>query len=256
MTLKTIDYDVVQHEVYAAGRAMPEGALETWLNAFAAAWPNRTPLALLDLGSGVGRFTPALAERFGGQVYGVEPSARMREIAESRAVHPRVEYLAGEAARIPLPDGAVDGVLMFLSLHHVRDRPAAAREIARVLRPGGVLQVVTGFSDLPAGASWWHQFFPSAAGIERRMFPHSADVAADFAAAGFGPAALDRIPVRQWDNIAAAAAQLRLRPYSTFEHMAGAEIVEGQAALERAAVDDTSGAPIMGLSDRMVLRRT
>src|SRR5205085_12557762 len=112
MTLKRVDYDLVRHEVYAAGRAMPHGALETWLDAFAGFWPGRTPLTLMDLGSGVGRFTPALADRFGGPVYGVEPSARMRRIAESGAAHPGVRCVAGEAARIPLPEGAVDGGLM------------------------------------------------------------------------------------------------------------------------------------------------
>src|SRR5579863_2019667 len=106
--LKRVDYDQVQHAAYAAGRAMAPGALETWLDAFAQGWPSRRPLALLDLGSGIGRFTPGLAERFGGPVYGVEPSSKMRAIAEASARHPAVSYLAGEVAHIPLDDAAVD----------------------------------------------------------------------------------------------------------------------------------------------------
>ena len=45
-------------------------------------------------------------------------------------VHSPSWTLAAEAARIPLQDATVDGVLMFLSFHHVPDKAAAAREIA------------------------------------------------------------------------------------------------------------------------------
>ena len=50
-----------------------------------------------------------------------------------------VRLLEGGAERIPLEDDAVDVVLASLSLMYVIDRAAAAREIARVLRPGGRL---------------------------------------------------------------------------------------------------------------------
>jgi len=255
VTLKPIDYDRVQHGVYAAGRALAPGVLEAWLDAFAEWWPPRSPLRLLDLGSGVGRFTPGLAERFGGPVYGAEPSTRMRAVAEASARHPAVSYLAGEAASIPLKDDAVDGALMFLSLHHVPDIPAAAVEIARVLRSNARLQIVSGFSDRPAGASWWHRFFPRAAEIERAMFPSVAEVEGPFAAAGLSLIALDRVRTLQWESVAAAARQLRLRPYSTFEHLTESEVVDGLARLERATRDPASHEPIFGLSDRMVLEK-
>jgi ubiquinone/menaquinone biosynthesis C-methylase UbiE len=256
VTLKAVDYDVVQHDVYAVGRAMAPGTLEAWMDAFAQWWPSRRPLRLLDLGSGVGRFTPALAARFGGPVYGVEPSVKMRAVAEASAGHPAVSYLAGEAAVIPLEDATIDGALMFLSLHHVPDLPAATTEIARVLRQNARLQIVSGFSDRAAGASWWHRFFPRAGEIERSMFPSAAQVVGPFAAAGLALVTLDRVRTLQWESVAAAAAQLRLRPYSTFEHLTEPEIVEGLARLEAAVGGDESAGPIYGFSDRMVLEKT
>jgi SAM-dependent methyltransferase len=45
----------------------------------------------------------------------------------------------GRAEALPAPDGRFDVVLASLCLMYVIDRPAAAREIARVLRPGGRL---------------------------------------------------------------------------------------------------------------------
>jgi len=44
-----------------------------------------------------------LAQIFGGPVYGVESSVRMRAVAEQAACHPTVTYLDGRAGQIPLP---------------------------------------------------------------------------------------------------------------------------------------------------------
>src|SRR5579862_8534216 len=101
--LDPVDYDRVQHAAYAKARALPAQAIQRYMQTFARRLPARRPLTVVDLGSGTGRFTPALAEAFGGPVYGVEPAAAMRRAAEAAASHTRVSYLAGEAAAIPLP---------------------------------------------------------------------------------------------------------------------------------------------------------
>jgi SAM-dependent methyltransferase len=54
-----------------------------------------------------------------------------------------VEFVCGDATRLPFPDGAFDAVTMFDLLEHVPDDAAAAQEALRVLRPGGVLLVST-----------------------------------------------------------------------------------------------------------------
>lgn len=84
-----VDYDYRLHRVYAEGRRLSADSLRSWRSEFERHAPSRRPLTVLDLGSGTGRFTPLLAEAFGGPVSGVEPSARMREIAESGAAHRR-----------------------------------------------------------------------------------------------------------------------------------------------------------------------
>jgi ubiquinone/menaquinone biosynthesis C-methylase UbiE len=98
VSLRRIDYDEQQHAVYARGRALSPEVIAAWMTAFARHAGPRRPLTVLDLGSGTGRFTPALAQTFGGPVYGVEPSARMRAVAEESARHNNVTYLAGSAA--------------------------------------------------------------------------------------------------------------------------------------------------------------
>src|SRR6266508_3693822 len=102
-------------------------------------------------------------------------AAWMRAVAQQSAPHPYVTYLGGAAERIPLADDSCDRVLMYLVLHHVQDRPAAAAEIARVLRPQGRLLVRNTFADRVPDLLW-HRYFPSARTVETRLFPTTAEV--------------------------------------------------------------------------------
>ncbi|MBW8814272.1 MAG: class I SAM-dependent methyltransferase [Caulobacterales bacterium] len=229
--LAPVDYDQVQHQVYARGRALPATAVQQYMAVFGAHLPARRPLAGVDLGSGTGRFTPALAEAFGGPVFGVEPADGMRRTAEAEATHPQVTYLAGRAEAIPLADGVADFVLMFLSYHHVVDKPAAAREIARVLKPGGRLLLRSTFQErIPD--HWWRGYFPRSWDVERAMFPTVAETQALFAAAGFHTQAVVQMELPFEGDLADAVARLKLRAVSTFEHMTEAELDEGFARLD------------------------
>src|SRR5437764_3931529 len=109
---------------------MSPDALQTWMEAFARHLPPTRPLTWLDLGSGTGRMTPALASAFGGPVHGVEPSDNMRAQALAHAGHPAVTYAAGSAEHIPLPDASCDAALLFFVWHHVAIARALLRSCA------------------------------------------------------------------------------------------------------------------------------
>ena len=100
--------------------------------------------AALDLGTGTGSVALAAAARVGagGRVTAVDISKEMLACARARAEAlsiSNVEFAEGRGEAIPAPDQSYDAVLASLSLMYVIDRAAAAREIARVLRPGGRL---------------------------------------------------------------------------------------------------------------------
>ena len=94
---------------------------------------------VLDLGAGTGKVTEALLRRPGVRVTAVDPDPAM--LAQFRADFPAVDAHEGTAERIPLPDAAVDAVVVGTAWHWF-DRALAEPEIARVLRPGGVLVVL------------------------------------------------------------------------------------------------------------------
>ncbi|RRV28069.1 malonyl-[acyl-carrier protein] O-methyltransferase BioC [Pseudomonas sp. o96-267] len=104
------------------------------------------PLRWLDLGSGTGHFTRALAERYA-------PSAGLAvDIAEGMLRHARPQggaahFIAGDAEALPLQSASVDLLFSSLALQWCADFPRVLSEAQRVLRPGGVLA----FSSLCVG---------------------------------------------------------------------------------------------------------
>lgn len=107
--------------------------------------PDTVPTpAVLDLAAGTGLLSRALAAEGVADVVAVEPDDAMRGVLAARSPGARVS--AGTAEDIPLPDGSVDAVLVG-SAWHWFDPVAATAEIARVLRPGGVLGLLWTYYD-------------------------------------------------------------------------------------------------------------
>ena len=69
---------------------------------------------------------------------GVDISAPMLKAALSLHDRPHLSFIQGDATRLPLADAAFDTVFMLGGIHHVNDRAALFREIARILKPGGM----------------------------------------------------------------------------------------------------------------------
>jgi SAM-dependent methyltransferase len=97
---------------------------------------------VLDLGTGTGAVAERAAEAVGpgGHVVGVDISPQMLALARARVAargFAHVTMREGRAEAIPADDDSFDVVLASLSLMYAIDRGAAAREMARVLRPGG-----------------------------------------------------------------------------------------------------------------------
>ena len=98
------------------------------------------PATLLDLGGGTGHHLAAVLERLPGAVGVVLDSSPYAARRAARAHLRAVAVVADTWARLPVRDAAVDRVLVVFA-------PRNGPEIARVLRPGGRLVVVTPAAD-------------------------------------------------------------------------------------------------------------
>ena len=114
---------------------------------------------VLDLGAGTGTLTTRLVER-GLSVTAVDPIAEMLDML--RGALPDTPALLGSAEQIPLPDNAVDAVLVAQAWHWF-DPERATAEIIRVLRPGGRLGVLWNTRDERSG---WVRDFGRIVGLE------------------------------------------------------------------------------------------
>ncbi len=107
---------------------------------------------------------------------------------------PRRCFVAGDATRLPIADGAADVVTLFDVLEHIPDDGAAVREVLRILRPGGHLLLST-----PAD-TWRFPFYRA----YRRWTPTDRDVMAEWGHVrrGYPVAELDRLVGRPHDALA------------------------------------------------------
>ena len=100
-------------------------------------------IRVADVGAGTGKLTRAVQE-LGAEVVAVDPDAKM--LATLRENVHAVPTFVGSAERLPLPDASVDAVVLGQAWHWV-EPVAASAEVARVLRPGGVLGLVWNIRD-------------------------------------------------------------------------------------------------------------
>ena len=101
---------------------------------------------VVDIGSGAGTDLSLAARHVGssGHAIGVDMTAEMRDRARAGAREcglTHVEVLDGDATSLPLDDESVDVVISNGVLNLVPEKERAFAEIARVLRPGGRLQI-------------------------------------------------------------------------------------------------------------------
>jgi len=168
------------------------------------AWMDRPAVGRwLDVGCGTGALSAAILDHCAPlSVVGVDPSDGFLGVA-ARRLGGRARFLAGNAAAIPLDDGACDVVVSGLVLNFVPDLPAALAEMRRVAAAGGsIAAYVWDYAD---GMEVIRRFWDTAASLdpaaarlhEGTRFPvcTPAALTAAFAAAGLADVATTSLEV-------------------------------------------------------------
>ena len=101
-------------------------------------------LVVADIGTGTGVLALELA-RGGLRVVAIDHSPRMLEAARAKARAEGLDAIdlrLGDARSLPLADGEVDAALAHMVVQYLASPAEALREMARAVRPGGVVVVV------------------------------------------------------------------------------------------------------------------
>ncbi len=101
----------------------------------------RSGATAADIGCGSGFITEGLI-RAGLRVIAVDQSEVMLTAMKRKfAGIAGVDYRCGEGEQLPIADDAVDYVFANMYLHHLEKPPIAIKEMARIVKPGGILVI-------------------------------------------------------------------------------------------------------------------
>ncbi len=112
----------------------------------ASAFPIQEYPRVLDVGCGTGWAALAMVERFGTRhVTGVDPAQGMLDVFQEKLGAldgVEVELHAQDVESMDVEPGSYDAVISSMAMHWFPDKHAAARSMARALKPGGVIGIL------------------------------------------------------------------------------------------------------------------
>jgi ubiquinone/menaquinone biosynthesis C-methylase UbiE len=148
-------------------------------------WLKPAPaLRWIDVGCGNGAFTELLTERCApAEIQGVDPSDAQLAFARSRHKAGIAHFQQGDAMALPFADNSFDAAAMALVIFFVPEPAKGVAEMARVVRPGGLI----------ASYAW---------DIEGGGFPHEP-VLAEMRAMGLPPIRPPSFTAARMENLRA-----------------------------------------------------
>jgi demethylmenaquinone methyltransferase/2-methoxy-6-polyprenyl-1,4-benzoquinol methylase len=128
----------------AAGAVLSFGQDPRWRKAMVGKVAARPEDRVLDVATGTGMVAAALVRRYGCSVTGLDQSPEMLGGAEAkRRADPeladKLELVQGQAESLPFADGEFDHLTFTYLLRYVDDPAATLAELARVVKPGGMV---------------------------------------------------------------------------------------------------------------------
>lgn len=148
----------------AVGSLMSFGQDPRWRRALVDSLDVGPAERVLDVATGTGLVAEQLVRRRGASVVALDQSEQMlggfrARLARDPALAERVTLVRGEAERLPFADGEFDALSFTYLLRYVDDPPAALRELARVVRPGGrVASLEFGVPEAPVWRAAWRLY--------------------------------------------------------------------------------------------------
>jgi ubiquinone/menaquinone biosynthesis C-methylase UbiE len=153
--------------------------------------------------------------------------------ARANVTHPCVTFAQADAAALPLRGGATDLVFVSMAYHHFANKPAAAREMRRVLSPEGLVAIRNTTVDALDGFAFL-RYFPSARAHGEAILPRRGDLSAGLRAAGLEPVLHQVIPHQMAATWAEYCDKISARAYSLLAMISDEDFEAGLSAMRRA----------------------
>lgn len=121
--------------------------------------PEDAAASWIEVACGPAAISRALAPRVG-SVQGVDLTPAMVEKASAEAAGAGLDNLSfavGDATALDFEDGSFDGAVTRFSLHHIPAPERVVAEMARVVRPGGIVVIADHVTDDDGAAAAWHE---------------------------------------------------------------------------------------------------
>ena len=224
------NYDEVAR-YFDSVRGTAGSSTEVWLEkAFEALGkPHRKIVA--DIGCGSGRYALGLAD-LGCEVVGVDLSEGMLKEASRKGVGGKCGWVQGDAQSLPLKSKSADCALMFLVIHHVPLWREALAECACILKPGGIILIVT--TSRTRLHSHSIRFFPGAKKIDQGRFQGIREIKGVLSSAGFTSIKSERVTVRRGNvSVDKTVERFRNKHISTLALVPNDEFAGRLEAFER-----------------------
>jgi demethylmenaquinone methyltransferase/2-methoxy-6-polyprenyl-1,4-benzoquinol methylase len=121
---------------------------------------DNSPKTVLDVATGTAGVALALHERTTAHITGLDITESMLRRGRERVAHSgatdRIDLVVAQAERLPFPDASFDALTFTYLLRYVADQDATLRELARVVRPGGVVASLEfAVPSQPFWRFWW-----------------------------------------------------------------------------------------------------
>jgi demethylmenaquinone methyltransferase / 2-methoxy-6-polyprenyl-1,4-benzoquinol methylase len=119
------------------------GQNRRWRRAMVDSVVDGGPATVLDVATGTAGVAVQLARRTGARVTGIDITEAMlrrgRAAVRREGLQARIALVSGQAEQLPFADATFDALTFTYLLRYVADPAATIAELARVVRPGGVL---------------------------------------------------------------------------------------------------------------------
>lgn len=138
-------------------------------------------MRLLDFGCGTGNYLLALQERGYTDLYALDRSDRMCDIAASRT---GVVVKVGSHLQVPFEADFFDGIMLVLMIHFVDDLGSLFGNLHRVCKRGGRVVIATQSHD-QVDARFYNRYFPTLAEVDKKRYHKPERIVAAAREAGF-----------------------------------------------------------------------